>query len=141
MGGGGMGGSRGGSGMIAAGYGQSSVTTPQGAEAVAQLQEDGIVVGKPGLNPLKEAARQSLRSLKLTEEQLASAQRAISRATASSKIAIKKEMQDLVINITRPGRVGYQNFERTINPAGEKTVIQRAFDELGNLVHYDPKTP
>ena len=39
--------------MLAAGNAQSSVTTPEGIQAVAQLQEDGIVVGKQGLQ--KEA--------------------------------------------------------------------------------------
>ena len=40
---------------------------------------------------------------------------------------------------TRRGRVGYQVFEDTIRADGSKEVVQKAYDDAGNLVHLDPK--
>ena len=117
---------------------QSSVTTPQGVEILAEIGKDGVAVGKPG-NPGKEAARQLLKDLNASKEQFASANRTISRATASSKIAIKRELENIIVSVSRNGRNGYQIMEHTIDQYGNKQVLQQAYDALGNLVHYHPK--
>ena len=117
---------------------QSSVTTPQGVEVLGEISEDGVTVGKPG-NPGKEAARQLLKELNVSEEQFASANRAISRATASSKIAIKRELENIIVSVSRNGRNGYQITQHTIDQYGNKQVLQQAYDALGNLVHFHPK--
>jgi hypothetical protein len=91
--------------------------------------------------PTKTAAREALRQMGLPEEQLARALGAVSKATSESTIAVSQEGDNLVVSITRPGFNGYQEMQYTITAEGTKTVIQRAFDSAGNLVHYDPKTP
>ncbi len=88
----------------------------------------------------KPQARPYIDSLGLPTDQKAAAYRTISRATSTEDIDIVKMANgDLIIRRTRPGKVGYQEFEDTIRPDGSKTVVQKAFDNAGNLVHFDPK--
>jgi hypothetical protein len=88
----------------------------------------------------KAEARQHIDGLGLPPDQAAAAYRTIKRATASEKIEIVlTKSSDLIVTRTRPGRVGYQVFEDTIRPAGGKSVVQRAYDDQGRLVHDDPK--
>ena len=88
----------------------------------------------------KAEARQQLDSTTLPEAQLRAARRTLQRATNSEDIEIViMASGDLLIRRTRPGKVGRQVFEDTIQPDGTKEVIQKAFDADGNLVHFDPK--
>ena len=88
----------------------------------------------------KPAARPFIDSLGLPADQKAAAYRTISRATSTEDIDIvRMANSDLIIRRTRPGKIGYQVFEDTIRPDGSKTVVQKAYDDAGNLVHFDPK--
>jgi hypothetical protein len=72
--------------------------------------------------------------------QTRAAHRTIRRATTSEDLQITLSGSgDLVIQRSRPGQVGRQVFEDTIRPDGSKEVVQKAYDDAGNLVHYDPK--
>jgi hypothetical protein len=88
----------------------------------------------------KGEARQRIDDLGLPAAQTRSAQRTISRATGSEAIEVSLlPGGDLFITRSRAGRVGRQVFEDTIKPDGAKTVVQKAYDDAGNLVHDDPK--
>jgi len=87
----------GGSAMFAAGYGQSSVTTPEGAEAVAQLQEDGIAVGKPG-NPAASIEK----ALQAAKDWLGKEVRAITNKDGDSIFMNKAGTKKLRFDIKNP---------------------------------------
>jgi hypothetical protein len=87
----------------------------------------------------KDAARYTLSAMDLDPAQLAAANRAISRATTSSTIGIEKEGSDVIVSVSRAGQYGYQVIESTIGPDGTKTVVQKAYDAAGNLVHFHTK--
>jgi hypothetical protein len=88
----------------------------------------------------KKDARDRLDALALPPEQLKSARRTIQRATNNDDINIViMDGGDLFITRSRLGRVGRQVFEDTIKPDGAKRVVQKAYDDQGNLVHDDPK--
>ena len=88
----------------------------------------------------KAEARQAVDALGLPEPQARSARRTIVRATASDTLDVRRlDGGDLLVSRTRSGHDGYQVFEDTIRPDGSKTVVQKAYDAAGNLVHYDPK--
>jgi hypothetical protein len=88
----------------------------------------------------KAEARQFIDTLGLPPDQAAAAHRTIKRATNSEQIEVMRMVGgDLVVTRSRPGRVGYQVFEDTIRPDGSKSVVQRAYDADGRLVHDDPK--
>jgi hypothetical protein len=90
----------------------------------------------------KAAAREALERLGLPEAQAAAARSAIGRATTSSSIEIvQQEGGTVLVRVTRPGADGLQAIESTITRDGVKTVVQKAWDAAGNLVHVDPKTP
>jgi RHS repeat-associated protein len=91
--------------------------------------------------PTKAAAREALKQMGLPEGQLAKALSAVTKATSGSTIGVSQNGEDLIVSITRPGFNGYQEMQYTISPEGLKTVVQRAFDSAGNIVHYDPKNP
>jgi RHS repeat-associated protein len=105
--------------------------------------------GNPGAFPFrgfaglanKASARQALAGLDCTSEQLAAANAAISRATTTSTISVGTYGPNVVVRIERPGVFGSQTFETVIRPDGTKTVLQRTYDEVGNLSHYDVKLP
>jgi hypothetical protein len=65
--------------------------------------------------------------------------RAIQRATATSSIKITQYGSDVIVQIIRKGREGFQIVESVVNISGSKTVIQKAYDAAGNLIHYHPK--
>jgi len=88
----------------------------------------------------KNAARNAISQMLLSDAQFQAALRAIARATSKSAINITKEGENLIVKITRPGRNGYQEIVSTIDESGTKTVVQKAYDQSGKLVHYDPKT-
>jgi hypothetical protein len=88
----------------------------------------------------KAEARQIIDALGLPDPQARAEYRTVGRATTSEDIDIVQQATgDLLVKRTRPGRVGYQVFEDTIRPDGSKEVVQKAYDDAGNLVHFDPK--
>lgn len=87
----------------------------------------------------KAAARAALARLELTAVQAAAAASAISRATSTSSVQLIRQGSDLIVRVICAGVNGYQAIESTINQAGDKQVVQKAFDAAGSLVHYDPK--
>jgi len=89
----------------------------------------------------KAEARKRLASLNLPSSQAAAARRTITRATTLEDIEIAQTASgEVIIRRSRPGQVfGYQVFEDTIKADGSKEVVQRAYDDDGNLIHDDPK--
>jgi RHS repeat-associated protein len=87
----------------------------------------------------KAAARQAITRMAASEAAKAAARSAVSRATTSSTIEIVEESGGLIVRISRAGRNGYQIVESVIKSDGAKSVVQKAFDAAGELVHYDPK--
>jgi uncharacterized protein RhaS with RHS repeats len=88
----------------------------------------------------KSAARGALAEMALPEVQAAAVNRAIGRATTRTVIGITQgEGGNVVVTLTRAGRSGKQVIESVISPDGAKTVVQRAYDAAGRLVHLDPK--
>jgi hypothetical protein len=107
------------------------------ARIISRLAAKSVV----GL-PSKVAAREALSKLGLPEAQAQAAQSAIARATTSSTIdIIQKPGGTVVVRVVRSGADGFQAIESTITRNGTKTVIQKAWDSTGRLVHKDPKTP
>ena len=135
-----LGGGSPGAGMIA---GQDSLSSsPEAVQLTKSLAkaDDGTAgTLSKTINPVKDAAREALKKLHATEEQFASANRAISRATTSSKIAVRKEMQNIIVEVSRAGRYGYQVMENVIDEFGGKQVTQKAYTPAGVLDHDDPK--
>jgi hypothetical protein len=88
----------------------------------------------------KAEARQIIESMGLPAAQEKAARRTIVRATASEDLGVALYPSgELLITRTRPGRIGKQVFEDTIQPDGSKQVVQKAYDAAGRLVHDDPK--
>jgi hypothetical protein len=87
----------------------------------------------------KSAARSLAARLASSAPQAAAAASAISRATTSSSVQVFKQGTDLVVRIIRAGANGYQAIESVVDQAGNKQVVQKAYDISGSLVHYDPK--
>ncbi len=112
------------------------VAAEDGSGVLARLADE-----TGAINFGKLAARKTLSGLDITSEQLVAANRAIGRATASTDIGVRTEGANVVVRLSRPGAIGSQVIESVITPTGEKSVVQLAYDQAGNLVHYDPKTP
>jgi hypothetical protein len=88
----------------------------------------------------KAEARQIIDGMGLPVPQANAAHRTIRRATTSEDRGVTQTSTgDLVIRRSRPGRLGHQVFEDTIRPDGSKEVVQKAYDDAGNLIHFDPK--
>ncbi len=51
----------------------------------------------------------------------------------------RREGGTITVRIMRPGRNGFQVIKSVISSNGSKTVIQKAYDAAGKLVHYDRK--
>lgn len=110
-----------------------------GAAAKAwQAYTATAIEGAAGLTS-KAAARAALDRLAVSAAAKEAAKRAISRAMTSSTIDVVKEGGSVVVRISRAGRNGHQIIESVIDGAGNKTVVQKAYDAAGKLVHYDPK--
>lgn len=116
--------------------GLAGAAVDEGAGLASRLADE-----TGSINFGKLAARRTLAGLDVTPEQLAAANRAIGRATASTDISVVTQGQNVVVRLTRPGAFGRQVVESVITPSGEKSVVQLGYDAQGNLEHYDPKTP
>jgi RHS repeat-associated protein len=107
-------------------------------EAWQAYRAAAAVEGATGLVS-KASARDALERLPASQAAKEAAKRAISRATTSSTIDVVKEGSSVVVRISRPGRSGHQVIESVIDSAGKKTVVQKAYDAAGKLVHHHPK--
>jgi hypothetical protein len=87
----------------------------------------------------KQAARAALQNMGLPAAQAAAAIAAVARATSTSSIQVMRQGQNLIVQISRTGRNGYQVIESVIDQAGGKQVVQKAYDAAHTLVHFDPK--
>jgi uncharacterized protein RhaS with RHS repeats len=122
-----------------ASVGEKALTV--GLAALSAFGPGGGYTGAVGL-ATKGAARDALGQLGVEGAQRAAANRAIGRATSKETIdVIQTEGGDVVVKLSRPGRDGHQVIESTIKPDGSKSVVQRAYDSGGNVVHVDPKSP
>jgi hypothetical protein len=86
----------------------------------------------------KAEARAAVQAMGLPNAQAMAVNSAISRATSTNVVTVTQYGPDVVVQIFRPGSTGYQVFESVVTPSGAKMVIQRAYDALGNLVHFHP---
>jgi RHS repeat-associated protein len=85
-------------------------------------------------NAGKTAAREAIEGAGLPTEQAARALTAVSRATASTSIdIIQQRSGNVLVNLTRPGRNGFQLFQSAITPGGAKTVTQFGVDAAGRF--------
>lgn len=87
----------------------------------------------------KSVAREAVARLGLPGAQGAAINKSISRATSSSTLDILRSGDDVVVNLSRPGRDGHQVIQTVVKPDGSKEVVQLAFNGKGELVHVDPK--
>jgi len=70
--------------------------------------------------------------------------RALSRGAAGDKYAVEKLADGSVKVVTEvAGRAGGRaTYEKIVDAAGNTvSVVQKAYDSAGNLVHVDPKFP
>ena len=85
-------------------------------------------------NATKGAAREVVEGAGLPAEQAAAARSAISRATASTGIdIIQQRGGNVLVNLTREGRNGFQLFQSAIAPNGAKNVTQFGVDQAGSF--------
>ena len=75
----------------------------------------------------------------LNQTQLSAVNRAIKKMTSTSVSKVTQNGPDVVVQTFRTGRNGYQVIETTVHINGSKTIIQKAYDLSGKLVHFDPK--
>ncbi len=107
--------------------------------AAEVLTTEAVEAG--GSYTTKAAARTALGEMGLSDVQSTAVNRAIGRATANTTIGLARdEAGNVTVSLTRAGRNGVQVIESMVSPDGSKTVVQKAYDAAGNLVHLDPKS-
>jgi len=87
--------------------------------------------------------RQAIEDGLVSGAQKAAVKRALQKGANTAEYALEK-LADGSVRITtkRLGANGYQTIEKVIEASGAtKTVVQKAYDAAGNLVHVDPKFP
>jgi RHS repeat-associated protein len=113
----------------AAGEAAAGATANAGNAAAQQVIAKGT----------KATVRQLVEDSTLSSAQKAAVKSALNRAGSTANITVEKLADGSVKVLTeRAGRVGSQ----TIDAAGNTTsVVQKAYDAAGSLVHVDPKFP
>jgi len=91
----------------------------------------------PSLN--KADARALARGMGLPSAQARAVSSAIGRATSTSGVRVTQNGPDVIVEVFRKGDDGFQVMESTVRLDGTKSVIQKAFDSAGNLVHVHVK--
>ena len=124
-----------GAGFAIPGLGEENLATLEGLSRASSLEPTLLGATSKG------AAREALAGASVTPEQLATASRAIARATSNDTLSLVMDGSNLVVTRTRPGFDGVQVIVSVIDEGGTSRVTQLAFDSTGRLVHYDPKTP
>lgn len=98
------------------------------------------LIGKSFLT--KAGAKAFIARLGLSDAARLAANKAIRRATSASVVRISHGKDGkLYISIYREGRNGFQVMQSQVDANGLKSVVQKAYDDIGNLVHDDPKFP
>lgn len=87
----------------------------------------------------KSEARSIAHSMGLNQTQLSAVNSTIKRMASTSVSKVAQNGPDVVVQIFRPGRNGYQVIETTVHINGSKTIIQKAYDSSGKLVHFNPE--
>ena len=87
----------------------------------------------------KVEARAAVADLEVGTAQTAGALKAVNRATKEGVTSVSQTGADVVVQTARPGKNGIQVMESVVRPDGSKTVVQRAYDSDGKLVHVDIK--
>lgn len=87
----------------------------------------------------KSEARSFVHGMGLSQIQLSAVNSSIKRITSASVSTVKQNGSDVVIQIFRQGHDGYQVIETTVRINGSKTIIQKAYNSSGKLVHHHPK--
>jgi hypothetical protein len=88
----------------------------------------------------KSTVKNMIEKLPISEAQKSAAKSAAGRLTSESTIEIVKANNgNVIVNITRPGRDGYQMMQSVISANGYKIVVQYGLDALDNLTHYHLK--
>jgi len=87
----------------------------------------------------KSEARSFVYGMGLNQIQLTAVNSSIKRITSASVSKITQNGSDVVIQIFRQGHDGYQVVETTVRINGSKTIIQKAYNSSGKLVHHHPK--
>jgi RHS repeat-associated protein len=109
-----------------------------GAKAAAeQAVEQVLATGT------KAVVKQAIEDAAISDGQKAAVKSALDRAASTAKVQIEK-LADGSVRITteRAGRNGFQAIEKVVDASGAtKSVVQKAYDAAGNLVHVDPKLP
>ncbi len=115
------------------GGGAKAAVEQAGASAAEQVIASGT----------KAAVKQAIEDAAISDGQKAAVKSALDRAASTAKVQLEK-LADGSIRITteRAGRNGFQAIEKVVDASGAtKSVVQKAFDAAGNLVHVDPKFP
>jgi hypothetical protein len=101
----------------------------------------GYVASTPPEGPWmnRSEARNAASQMGLNKAQEGTVKRAIKEATSKNTINISRSGENVIVKVYRPGRNGYQIIEHNVQPSGIRDVVQKAYDEAGNLVHYHPK--
>ena len=114
--------------------------------AAGGLIRGGIASGVVGFGPSvlasglsKAGAVATIQAMNMPAVQATSVLAAARRATTSSTVNVLRQGSNIIVQVRRAGANGHQVIESIIGPSGAKTVVQRAYDAAGKLVHYDPK--
>ncbi|HZQ21448.1 MAG TPA: RHS repeat-associated core domain-containing protein [Terriglobales bacterium] len=113
-----------------------------GAKAAAETTV-GTAAEQVIASGTKSAVKQALEDAAISDGQKAAVKSALDRAASTAKVKLE-QLADGSLRITteRAGRNGFQAIEKVVDASGTtKSVVQKAFDSAGNLVHVDPKFP
>jgi hypothetical protein len=100
------------------------------------------VQNSSGSGDPKADARQQIATMGLPAAQEAAVLRRIAKYGKVDRLTVTKlPSGDIVIVGRSPGRTsGFNEWEAVIGPDGAtQAVIQRAYDDAGNLIHFDQK--
>ncbi len=87
----------------------------------------------------KAGAREIVSKMGLPSAQANAVNRAIRRATSTSGLKVTQNGPNVLVETFRKGDDGFQVMEYVIRIDGSKSVVQKAYDAAGNLVHFHPK--
>jgi RHS repeat-associated protein len=124
--------------------GGASVRQLAGEVATGAAGREGAAVGEQVVaTGTKAAVRQAIEDAAISNAQKAAVKSALSRAGSQGTVTVEKLADGSVRVLTeRAGRAGSQVIEKVIDSAGNTaSVVQKAYDVAGNLVHVDPKFP
>lgn len=86
----------------------------------------------------KAQSRQAIAGTALSQTQEREALKSLQRANQATQV-VQQGNGDMVVQYYHPVIDGYQIFEATVRPDGNKRVVQYAYNAHGALVHVDVK--